>query len=127
MYSFIIEIKLLRKVIFNNIYLYDQPSRMDRSPSRSRQKISDSKKIKEKINLIDKNISDLIIECFDRNKSCQKWYVKQLILTQKTSYFSIFSLREPPKFPKLTNLMILKSDTVISNNTVHSFSRNKSC
>ena len=34
---------------------------------------------KKKINLIDKNISDLIIECFDRNKSCQKWYFKQLI------------------------------------------------
>ena len=44
-----------------------------------------------------------------------------------TSYFEIFSLREPPKFTKLTNLMIFKSDTVISNNTVHSFSRNKSC
>ena len=28
---------------------------------------------------IDKNISDLIIECFDRHKSCQKWYFEQLI------------------------------------------------
>ena len=27
----------------------------------------------------DTDISDLIIECFDWNKSCQKWYFKQLI------------------------------------------------
>ena len=57
-----IEIKVVRNVILNNINLHDQPSRMHCSPSRSRQKFSDSKKFKEKINLIDKNISDLIIE-----------------------------------------------------------------
>ena len=127
MYSFIIEIKVVRNVILNNIDFHDQPSRMHRSPSRSRQKISDSKKFKEKINLIDKNISDLIIECFDRNKTCQKWYFKQLILTWKTSYFAMISLREPPNFPKLTNLIIFKYDTVISKNTVHCSSQDKSC
>ena len=36
-------------------------------------------KLKDKINLIDKDILDLIIECSDRNKSCQKWYFKHLI------------------------------------------------
>jgi len=62
---------------------------------------------KKTINLIDKNISDLIIEYFDRNKSCQKCHFKQLIIRWKTSYFAIFSLWEPPKFIKLTYLMIL--------------------
>ena len=80
----------------------------------------------DKIDLIEENVSDLIIECFDRNKSCQKWYFKHLIFPWKTSYFAIFSLREPPKLTKLTNWMIFKSDGVNSNNTVHSFSRDRS-
>ena len=119
-YIVLIGIKVVRNIILNNMDQNDQPSRMHRSPCRSRQKCSDSKKFKDKINLIDKNISDLIIECFDRKKSGQKWYFKQLIPTWKTFYFATFSLQEPPKFPKLTNLMIFKSDTVISSNTVHS-------
>ena len=127
LYSFIIEIKVVRNVILNNIDLHNQPCRMHRSPSSSRQKFSNSKKSRKKINLIDKNISDLIIECFDGNKSCQKWYFKQFIFRWKTSYFAIFSLWEPPKFTKLIYLMIFKSDTIISNNTIHSFSWNKSC
>ena len=36
-------------------------------------------KFKDKKNLIDKKKSNLFIECFGRNKSCQKWYFKQLI------------------------------------------------
>ena len=66
------------------------------------------KKSEKKINLIDKNISDLIIECFDRNKSCKKWYFKQLIYICKISYFALFSLRQPPNLTKLANLMIFQ-------------------
>ena len=69
-------------------------------------KFSRFEKFKDLTNLIDKDISDLIIECFDRNKSCQKWYFKQLTSPWKTSYFAIFSLRESPKLTKLTNSMI---------------------
>ena len=43
MYSFIIEIKVVRNVILNNINMQDQPSGMYRSPSRSRQNFPDSK------------------------------------------------------------------------------------
>ena len=39
LYSFIIKIKLVRNVILYNIDIYDQPSRMHRSPFRSRQKL----------------------------------------------------------------------------------------
>ena len=79
LYSFIIEIKVIINVIVNNIDIHDQPSRMHRSPSRSRPKISDYKNFKDKINLFNKDISDLIIEYFGRNKSCQKIYFKQFI------------------------------------------------
>ena len=48
LYSFIIEIKVVRNVILNNIDLYDQPSRMHRSSFRSRQKISDKKNSKNR-------------------------------------------------------------------------------
>ena len=43
----------------------------------------------------------------------------------KNSYFALFSLREPPKLTKLANLMIFKSDTVIFNDIVQCFGRNK--
>ena len=44
----------------------------------------------------DKYISDLIIECFGRDKSCQKFYFnfKQIISQWLTSYFALFFLRE---------------------------------
>ena len=74
-----IEIKVVRNVILNNIDFYDQLSRMHRSPSRSRPNSKIFEKLKDQINLIDKKNSDLVIECFDRNKSCQKLYFKQLI------------------------------------------------
>ena len=72
-----VKIKVVRNVILNNNDLYDQPSRMHRSLLRSRQKISRFKNFKDLTNLTD--ISDLIIECFCRDKSCQKWYFKHLI------------------------------------------------
>ena len=43
LYSFIIEIKVVRNVILNNIDFHDQPSRMHRFPPRSRQHFPDSK------------------------------------------------------------------------------------
>ena len=141
MYSFIIEIKVVRNVILNNIDCDNQPSRMHRSPPKifkirkiQRFDISDryfkffikklylvfikiqvvrndilnnlyllgklpilhcspygsfqswpNSQIWWFLNLIDKNISDLIIECLNRNKSCQEWYFKQLIFQWKTS------------------------------------------
>ena len=48
LYSFLMEIKVVRNVILNKIDFHDQPSRMHRSPSRGRQKCSDSKKRKKK-------------------------------------------------------------------------------
>ena len=39
-----IEIKVVKNVILNNIDIHDQPFRMHRSPSRSRENFSDSKK-----------------------------------------------------------------------------------
>ena len=78
------------------------------SPSRSRQNSKRFEKFKDKINLIDKNISDLITECFSRDKSFQKWYFKQLMSQWKISLFAIFSYQKHPKLIKLTNLMIFK-------------------
>ena len=70
-----------KNVILNKIDLHDQPFRKHRSPPNSpkfsplsRQNFSDSKN--SKIWQIS-DISDLIIECFGRNKSCHKWYFKQ--------------------------------------------------
>ena len=41
-----IEMKVVKNVILNNIDFHDQPSRMYRSPPRSRQQCSNSKKRK---------------------------------------------------------------------------------
>ena len=62
-----IEIKVVRNVILNNIDLHDQPFRMHRSPSRSPQNFPDSKKFKTLTNLTD--ILHLIIEYFRRGLS----------------------------------------------------------
>ena len=65
MYSFIIEIKVVGNVVLppgvTKISKFQRILRFDNS---------------------DKDISDLIIECFDPDKSCQKLYFKQL-LSQK--------------------------------------------
>ena len=70
-----IEMKVVRNVILNNIDLHDQPFRMHRSPP-GVAKHFQIRKIKDLKNLTD--ISDLIMECFGQVKSCQKWYFKQL-------------------------------------------------
>ena len=68
--------KVVRNVILN-IDLHDQPFMTHRSPLRSRQKISRFENFKDWTYLTD--ILNLIIECFCRDKSCQKWYLKQLL------------------------------------------------
>ena len=62
----------------------------------------------QRFDISDTDISDLIIECFSRDKCCQKWHFKQLIFPWYTSCCALFSLREPPKLNKLTNLMIFQ-------------------
>ena len=42
LYNFIIGLRVVRNVILNNIGFHDQPSRMHRSPPRSRQNFPDS-------------------------------------------------------------------------------------
>ena len=69
-----IEIKVVRNIILN-INIYDQLSRMHRSPPRSRQNFQIRKM--QRYDKSDTDISDLMIECFDRDKSCQKGYFKQ--------------------------------------------------
>ena len=51
LYSFIIEIKVVRNVILNNIDLHDQPSRMHRSPPKESPKFSRFVKFKDLTNL----------------------------------------------------------------------------
>ena len=70
-----IEMKVVRNVILNNIDFYDQPFRM-LQPSQESPKFSRLENFKDLTNLTD--ISDLII-VFCLDKSCQKWYFKQLI------------------------------------------------
>ena len=70
-----IEIKVVRNVILNNIDIHDQPSRMHRSPPRSRQNFQ-IRKI-QRYGKSDTDISDLMIECFDQDKSCQKCHFNQ--------------------------------------------------
>ena len=72
-----IEIKVVRNDILNNIYIHDQTYRMHRSPPRVAKNFQ-IKKIKG-IDKSDANISDSTIECFDREKSSQKLYIEQLI------------------------------------------------
>jgi len=48
LYSFIMEMKVVRNIILNNIDINGQPSRMHRSSSRSRQKILKFEKIQKK-------------------------------------------------------------------------------
>ena len=72
-----IEIKVVRNFILNYINLHDEPSRMHRSLPRSRQNFPDLKN--SKIDKSDTDISDLIIQCFDQDKSNQKLYFKQFI------------------------------------------------
>ena len=67
-----IEIKVVRNVILNNIDIYDQPFRIHRSPPRSRQNFPDSKNSKITV------ISNDTVHCFGRNRSCQKLRYKQL-------------------------------------------------
>ena len=67
LYSFIVGLKVVRNVILNNIDLHDQPFRMHRSPSSCRPNSERFEKFKDQINLIDKKISDSVIECFDQN------------------------------------------------------------
>ena len=74
-----IEMKVLRNVILNNIDLHDQPSRMYGSPPMSRQNFPDF----PDCNFRQKNskitvISNDTVHCFGRNKSCQKLRYKQL-------------------------------------------------
>ena len=61
-----IEIKVVKNLILNNIDIDDQPSRMHRSLPMSRQNFPDSKNSKITV------ISNDTVHCFDQNKSCQK-------------------------------------------------------
>ena len=72
-----IEIKVVRNVILNNMDFHDQPSRMHCPPPRSRHNFQ-IRKI-QRFDKSDTDILDLIIECFDSDKSCQKLYFKQLL------------------------------------------------
>ena len=49
-------------------------------------------------------ISDLTIECFDRNKSYQKCYFKQYWSSWSTYQDASFSLQESPKFKKIRKI-----------------------
>ena len=62
--------KVVRNLILNNIDNHNQSSRMHCPPSRSRQNVL-NRKI-QRYDKSDTDISDLMIECFDRDKSCQK-------------------------------------------------------
>ena len=77
--SDMIEIKCVRNVILNNIdCIINLPGCIVLPPGVA--KISRFEKI-QWFDKSDTDISDLIIECFDRDKSCQKLYFKQLIST----------------------------------------------
>ena len=89
-------------------------------------KIFRFEKFKDWINLIDKNISDLIIECFDRNKSCEEWYFKRLISMKNFLFCTVLlpgasKVDQTRKFDDFLNL------TDISDLTIECFNRNKSC
>ena len=60
-----IEMKVVRNIIFNNIDLHDQPSRMHSSPPGVAKNFQ-IRKI-QRLDKSDTDISDWIIECFDRN------------------------------------------------------------
>ena len=120
-----IEIKVIRNVILNNINLDDKLLRIHRSPPRNHQNFPDSK-----IQWFDKSdtdILDLIIECFSQDKSCQKGYFQQLIFQWYTSYFALVSLREPPKLSNSQIWWFFRSCTILLDMTGQCFNQNKSC
>ena len=120
-----IEIKVVRNVILNNIDLHDQPSRMHRSPPRSRQNFPDSKN--SKIDKSETDISDLIIECFDQDKSYQKIYFKQLISLWNCLFCTVlppgaFKVDQTHKFDDFKN--IVPSDFIVQlYNRIKSFQK----
>jgi len=63
---------MIEKIIILSdlIDIHDQPSRVHRSPPRSRQNFQ-NRKI-QRFDKSDTDISDLMIKCFDRDKSYQK-------------------------------------------------------
>ena len=65
-----IEMNDLGNVILKNIDDHDQPFRMQRSPPRIAKKFQIRKS--QRFDKSDTDISDLIIECFNRDESCQK-------------------------------------------------------
>ena len=67
-----IEIKVVRNHILNNIDFHNQLSRMHRSLPMSRKKFPDSKNSNITV------ISNDTAHCFDQNKSCQKLRYKQI-------------------------------------------------
>ena len=127
LYRFIVGIKVVRNVILNNIDLNDQPSRMHSSSSRSRQTVSNSKKIQRK----DKSDREKYFR-FDHRVFWSKQMLSEIVF--QTTYICMKNFLScnvlPPgasKFSQTHKFDDFKSDTVISNNMVHCFSRNKSC
>ena len=92
-----IEIKVVRNVILNNIDLHDQPSRMHLSPPRSCQKFSNSKNSKITV------IFNETVHCFGRNKSCPKLRYKQLLTSCSTLQDRQFSLQQSLKLVKFSH------------------------
>ena len=71
-----IKIKFVRNVTLNNIDLHDELSRMHGSlPRREPCSPFQIRKI-QRFDKSDTDISDLIIECFNRDESCQKLCLK---------------------------------------------------
>ena len=68
--------KSCQKCHYKQHWYHDQPSRMHRSPPRSCQNWL--RKI-QRFEKSDTDISDLIIQCFNRDESYQKLYLKQLV------------------------------------------------
>ena len=82
-----------------------------------------------KIDKFDTDISDLSIVCFDQDESYQKFYFKHLMYSSMINF--LFYTVLPPGTSETDQTHkfddFLKSDTVISNDTVQFFGRNKSC
>ena len=93
-YSFMIEMKVVRNVILNNIDLHDQPFRMHRSPPRCRQNFTDSKNSK---------IWQIWLRyfIFDHRVFCSRWNCKIEILRKKKKLTDLISQHEHTTPPPL--------------------------
>ena len=122
-----IAIKVFENVILNNIDITWSTLQDASFSLQESTKFSRFEKFKDLTNLINKDISDLIIECFDRNKSCQKCHLDNIDFYDQPSRMHPSPSRSRQNFQIKKIQISDKSDTDISDLIIECSGRDESC